>query len=382
MNKSGIILLSGGVLLFVFLVLTRVGHNGKADIKTKNFKQVSIEEKIGTMLMVGFRGMSIKESSHIRRDIERYHLGGVILFDYDVPRKSPGRNISSPEQLKLLTKSLQQLTEHQLLIGIDQEGGRVARLKPIHGFLPHVSARYVGEIDNIDSTEKYAEQSARQLYRLGINVNFAPVLDLNLNPQNPVIGSLERSFSADPDVVLRHASIFIETFKQNQVIPVAKHFPGHGSSEDDSHLGVVDVTHTWQRVELEPYRYLISQQKLPMIMTAHIFNAHLDSLWPATLSPKIIQGLLRRDMGFSGVVISDDLQMEAIRAEFTLEETIRQSLEAGVDILLFANNSIYDTDIVPKTVEIIKKLIDTGKVSHERINTSYRRIRKNTFINK
>ena len=337
---------------------------------------INIDTQIGSMIMVGFRGTRLDESKHIGRDLNKYKIGGVILFDYDVPLKSSRRNILSPQQLKSLTSSLQNYTQTPLLIGIDQEGGKVSRLKKERGFVPSISAEKIGQIDDIDSTRKYAERAAEQLADLGFNVNFSPVLDLNLNPENPVIGALERSISADPDEVTRHGAAMLNTFYKHSIIGVGKHFPGHGSSEGDSHLGVVDVTETWQPEELQPYQKLINKEALRAVMTAHIYNAKLDSLWPATLSRKIIKGKLRGEMGFQGVVFSDDLQMEAIRSEYTLEQTIYRSLKAGVDILLFANNSIYEPDIVPRTVEIIKKLLDDGRIEEERISRSYERIQQ------
>jgi len=350
--------------------------NVKAQKSSLRQTGIDIESKIGSMIMVGFRGTALNESQHISRDLKKYRLGGVILFDYDVPTKSNRRNILSPQQLRSLTTSLQNHTENTLLIAIDQEGGTVSRLKPKRGFAKTVSAEKLGEIDDVDSTRIYTEQAAGQLAELGFNVNFAPVLDLNTNPDNPVIGALGRSISADAEEVTRHASVMLETFERYGIIGVGKHFPGHGSSEDDSHLGVVEVTKTWQTEELKPYKNLTEDEQLQAVMTAHIYNAKLDSLWPATLSQKIITGKLREEMGFEGVVFSDDLQMEAIRSEYSLEQTIYRSLKAGVDILLFANNSIYEPDIVPKTVEIIKKLLAEGRITKERINKSYLRIQQ------
>lgn len=334
----------------------------------------SLDEKIGQMLKIGFRGMQVTDTSHIVRDIKEYHLGGVVLFDYDVPSKKPVRNIESPAQVKKLIDELKKLADVPLLITIDQEGGRVARLKSRHGFSETVSAQYLGTLDQADSTRHYARQTARTLAELGVNVNLAPVVDVNLNPDNPVIGDLERSFSSNPQTVVRHARIFVEAMHDHNILTVLKHFPGHGSSEEDSHKGIVDVTDHWSEKELIPYRQLIDSGHADMIMTAHIFNARWDSTYPATLSRPVISGILRDSLGFSGVVMSDDMMMGAIHKHYGLETAIKQALIAGVDILSFANNSVYDREIVPKAHSIIKKLVDRGVVSREQIDRSFHRI--------
>lgn len=338
--------------------------------------EVPMDVKIGQMLKIGFRGMQVADTNHIARDLQQYHLGGVVLFDYDVPRDTAYRNIESPEQVKQLVEELKALSNKPLIVSIDQEGGRVARLKPRYGFPRSVSAEYLGSLDNPDSTRYYARKTAETLSSLGINVNLAPVVDVNLNPDNPVIGGLERSFSEDPQTVVKHAGIYIKTLHNYDILTVLKHFPGHGSSKKDSHLGVVDVTDTWSQKELIPYRQLIDSSLVDAVMTAHIFNSQLDSTYPATLSKLTINGILRDSLNFDGVVISDDLMMGAIRKEYGLKTTIEQALHAGVDILSFANNSVYNPEIVPEAHRIIDELIEEGEISRERIDQSYQRIMK------
>jgi beta-N-acetylhexosaminidase len=334
----------------------------------------TLDEKIGEMLMIGFKGFEVSDTSHIIRDIQDYHLGGVVLFDFDVPTGQPVRNIESPEQVKTLISQLNDLSDEPLFIAVDQEGGRVARLKESRGFLPNVSAEYLGEIDNIDSTRHYAETMANQLQELGFNVNFAPVVDLNVNPDNPVIGRIERSFSANPDLVEKQASIFLEEFSEHNILGVLKHYPGHGSAWNDSHVGMADVTETWDDVELDPYRDLINSDYRFAIMTAHVLNENLDEEWPATLSKEIQTDLLRNELGFEGVLFSDDMQMEAIRSFYGLETAITRAINAGVDVVVFGNNSVYWPDIVPRAVEIIKRKIEDGEISQKRIDESYNRI--------
>lgn len=357
-------------LLILSLVLTFASCSQSQD------NSVTLDEKIGQMLKVGFRGISIDENSPIVEDIRKYHIGGVVLFDYDVPRDTAYRNISSPEQVRQLTQDLQKFANIPLIIAIDQEGGKVARLKPRYGFEQSVSAQQLGSLQNADSTRKYARQTGETLSELGINTNLAPVVDVNINPQNPVIGGIERSFSADPEVVSRQAKIYIETLHEYGIITTLKHFPGHGSSKDDSHLGVVDVTDYWEQKELVPYQNLIDSGTADIVMTAHIFNAKLDSTYPATLSKPIITGILRDSLEFEGVVMSDDLQMKAIRTQYGLKETIKMSIQAGVDILSFANNSIFDAEITAKAHRIIKELVEEKTITEKRIDQSYQRIMK------
>lgn len=326
------------------------------------------------MLMVGFQGFSVDESEHIIRDLTEHHVGGIILFDYDVPTGTPNRNIQSAEQLKELNKQLRSHAQIPLFIAVDQEGGRVARLKPARGFEEHVSAEYLGSVNSEDTTRIYAKLMSEQLNDLGFNVNFAPVVDLNTNPENPVIGQIERSFGEDSDLVTKHAKIFLEEFSNQNVIGVLKHFPGHGSAWNDSHVGMADVTETWEEIELEPYHKLIQSDQSFAIMTAHVFNENLDPDFPATLSKYVQTELLRDSLNFKGVLFSDDMQMEAIRSFYGLETAVKQAILAGVDVLVFANNSVYEPDIVPDAVNIIKNLIESGEISEERIDESYRRI--------
>jgi beta-N-acetylhexosaminidase len=334
----------------------------------------SLEQMIGQMLLVGFRGMEPAGDNPIVADIRDRNLGGVVLFDYDVAAKSTERNIRSPEQVKSLIAGLQKWAPTPLLVAVDQEGGRVNRLSPDRGFPATVTEQYLG-LRNVPAlTRKYAERMAAAMHTAGFNLNLAPVVDLNLNPQNPVIGHYERSFSADPAVVARQASTVINAHHKNGVLCTLKHFPGHGSSTKDSHAGFVDVTGTWQESELEPYRQLIQAGLADAVMTAHIFNARLDPKYPATLSPAVITGLLRQRLGYDGVVISDDLQMGAIRDLWPFPEALRRTIEAGVDIIAIGNNLAYEPDVTARALQIIKDLVAQGTLSRARIAQSYARI--------
>lgn len=347
---------------------------------SSNTQLPSLDEKIGEMLMVGFKGFALTDTSHIIRDITEYHAGGVILFDYDVPSRTPYRNIDNAVQVTQLNKNLTELTDRPLFIAVDQEGGRVARLKTTRGFPEHRSAQELGAINNPDSTRYFANNMANLLSDLGFNVNFAPVVDVNTNSENPIIGVLERSFSDDPEMVVKHSEIFLDEFSKRQILGVLKHFPGHGSAWNDSHLGMADVTDTWDNIELIPYKELVQTDQQFGVMTAHVFNEDWDTEDPATLSYYVQTELLRNEIGFNGVLFSDDMQMDAIRAFYGLETSILKAINAGVDVLVFANNSVYDPDIVPKAVSIIKNLIEDGHIDEERIDESYRRIKHQKSI--
>lgn len=331
-------------------------------------------QELGQLLVVGFRGTEINSESKIVKDIKEYNLGGVVLFDFDIESGEYGRNITNANQLLKLSSALVAYSQTPPIIAIDQEGGRVSRLKETYGFPKTRSAQYLGTLDNEDSTRYYAKTTAQEFMVVGVNTNFAPVVDVNLNPSNPVIGNYERSFSKETDKVVKHVGYVLDEFDKEGILSVLKHFPGHGSSTKDSHLGVTDVTNIWDESELLPYKKLFTERKINAVMTAHIYNARLDSLWPATLSERTIQGILRDSLGFNGVVFSDDMQMKAISDEYGLETAIEQSLNAGIDILVFANNLVYEEDIARRAIQIIQKGIAQGRISETKVDSALARV--------
>ena len=335
---------------------------------------MDLDAKIGQLLMAGFRGLAAGPEHPIIRDICQYHLGSVVLFDYDVPLSSNKRNIQSAAQVRALIGALQEAADDALLVAVDQEGGEVRRLREPVDFPPLPSARALGEDGNRERTRAAGAETAAGLVRLGFNLNLAPVVDLNLNTQSPVIGGVGRCYSADPAEVVRHAGAFIEGHHQHGVPCMLKHFPGHGSAVDDSHLDLVDVTHTWSRVELEPYAELIDAGLADAVMTAHVFNRDLDPHFPATLSQATIGGLLRGELGYDGVVITDDVQMGAIANHYGFEAAIERTIAAGVDIVMLANNTLYQEDAVPRAHHCIRELVENGRISEERIDESCARI--------
>lgn len=332
----------------------------------------SLDFKIGQMLIVGYPKQEAGLNDQTIDDISKGRVGGVILFEKNI------KSHNSYIKLKQLTWQLQEKAPVPLFLAIDQEGGKVNRLKEKYGFPKTVSAQYLGQIADLDSTKFYAEITAATLAGLGFNVNFAPVVDLSTFKENPVIAKIERAYSADPDTVAMHAAAVIEAHRQFGIVTVLKHFPGHGSSHADTHLGIADVTDYWQSKELGPYQSLLEQNKVDAIMTAHIVNKRLDKEGlPGTLSKEIMTHLLRDSLQYNGVIFSDDMQMHAITKHYGLEKAIKLSILAGVDVLMFSNNiQGSENRTVDAVHDIIKKLVKNGEVSSDRIDESYRRIIK------
>jgi len=374
----------------------------------------------GQMLLIGFRGAEPADQNGeplpILRQVAEQNLGGVILFDRDAVLGSGGRNVQSPEQLSRLTAALARAAADAnlppLFIAVDQEGGRVQRLKPLYGFPDSPAAAELcpdeapspnsgaGPNANVDANAaagpvggvvvgtvagaepvltaspafNAGQATGRMLRAAGLNLDFAPVCDVNVNPQNPVIGGLGRSFAADPVRAGMCAASFARGLKSQGVLTAAKHFPGHGSSTGDSHLGFTDVTGTWTETELLPFGALLHEGLADMVMTAHVYNARLDPKRPATLSRAVITGLLRGKLGYSGVVVTDDLQMRAVTSAYGFKEALGLAVNAGADVLLIGNNLEYDDAIGQKALDALMGLVAEGKVPAARIRESYGRI--------
>ena len=330
----------------------------------------TLDEMIGQMIMVGIRGKDLAENPLLLTALQEGKAGGIILFEKNLSAEN------TSVRLQELIKGLQASSKHPLLIAIDQEGGRVNRLKARYGFPDSKSATWLGNVNHQDTTSHYAEQIASTLCSLGININFAPVVDLCSNPNNPVIAAPQRCFSGNPQTVTRHAGWFIDAHHKYNILTTLKHFPGHGSSTKDTHKEMTDVTRLWDSSELLPYKGLISQNKADAIMTAHIVNCKLDKeCLPATLSKTIITGLLRDSLKFNGVVFTDDMQMHAITKHYGLEQSILLAINAGVDILLYSNNIAGSREHQATVVHrIIKDMVSNGMITEERIRTSYKRI--------
>ncbi|MBC8344238.1 MAG: glycoside hydrolase family 3 protein [Bacteroidetes bacterium] len=335
---------------------------------------LSLKQQIGQMLISGFKGLEVKQGDPVVRDIIEYNLGGVILYDEDVSNpKERWRNIQTPEQTKMLIQSLQEITEIPLLIGVDQEGGNVNRLKEEYGFPPCPSWGEIGSYNNIFKTGDFSELIAVTLKNTGFNMNFAPVLDVIAHGES-YVSKWDRCIGSDPNTIFDHASIFITEHEKYGIATTCKHFPGLGSSVADTHEGFADITDTWTEKELEPYKLLFDHYDLTLVMVGHCFHSGIDPDWPASMSYKTVTDLLRKEMGFEGVIICDDPLMGAIIENYSFETAMGKIINAGVDLICFGNNLNFDKDIVPKSVETIYRLIKSGKIDEKRIANSNERI--------
>ncbi len=334
------------------------------------------QDKIGEIFMIGFHGTSAPKNSQICKDIRDYHIGGVILFDYNPVNHNKAKNIENKAQLSRLTKELQECSyDGKLLIAVDQEGGKVQRLKQKYGFFGKYPKAIDAAKSGTENMKEMYESMAKELKSVGINFDLAPVVDLDINPENHVIHDLGRSFGRNPERVTKYASLFIDAMHKYGVLTSLKHFPGHGSSMGDTHKGYVDVTKLWKPIELEPYRLL--NKKADTVMVAHVFNKKIDKNYPATLSHNTVDGLLRKKLGFNGVVITDDLQMGAISQKYSLADTITLAINAGDDILLFGNQLDPKKTVSSRQlIDTVKKLLSNGVIKKEQIKRAQERIQK------
>jgi beta-N-acetylhexosaminidase len=308
----------------------------------------------------------------VLEEIRLGKVGSIIFFEKNIPPQN------SFVELKKITWTYQQAASIPLFIGIDQEGGRVNRLKDKYGFPRSITAAAMAKSTTLDSVRFYGEATASTLAGLGINFNFAPVVDLASNPNNPIIAKYGRAFSANEDSVSLMAKEFIKQHHKYGVLTSLKHFPGHGSSKDDTHNGIADVTSTWEERELKPYQVLIDSGYADAVMTSHIVNRNLDKTGnPGTLSSEILTGILRNRMHYDGVVFTDDMQMHAITKYYGLEDAIKLAVNAGVDIMTFSNNIQGSEErTVDRVHTIIRQMVQTGEIKKERIEQSYKRILK------
>jgi len=327
---------------------------------------------VADLLLVGFRGTQVEGNAEIRRLVCDVKVGGVLLFERDVAT-GQAKNIESPDQLKRLTTDLQSLAREcqgrPLFIAVDAEGGSVIRLSPRVGYPPFAAARELGQSEDTAWTEGQARRLAILLREAGINWDLAPVVDVAINPLNPVVVAPGRTFSADARQVTAHARAFITGMRAEGVLTCLKHFPGHGSSLGDSHAGFTDVTETANlRVELEPYRVLIKEGFADSVMTAHVFNKGLDPWDPATLSRYTVSRILRDRFHYRGPVVSDDLLMGAITKHYGLEDAAIKALNAGVDVLVVSGNAPKAEVYAPERVVMaVNQAMAAGHLSRQRV---------------
>jgi beta-N-acetylhexosaminidase len=340
-------------------------------VLTASPQAATLEEMAGQMVVVGFQGDDADDASvaALRDDLAAGRLGGVMLLKLNVKsldavaEMNAAFRAAAPELLPLIT--------------LDQEGGAVERLTKDVGFKEIPNAAAIAAASSPEQARAIYAEMASAIAELGFTVNFGPVADVNLNPNNQVIAKFGRAFSADPAVVAAYDAAFIKAHHGAGLLTALKHFPGHGSSTADSHEGFVDITQTWQASELDPYRTLLAENLVDMVMAGHLYHADYSDAGaqtPSSLSPQWIDGVLRQDLGFDGVVISDDLEMGAIRDHFTLEQTVTMAVRAGMDVLLFSNTAKYRASLGQEILDILLAEAAADPAFAARIEQSYKRI--------
>jgi beta-N-acetylhexosaminidase len=329
--------------------------------------RMSLEQKIGQVMVIGFDGTTV--SPGLREMIEKYHVGGVILF---------ARNVESPRQVAALTRELQEIALKSghpgLITAIDQEGGRVARLTEDKGFSEFPGGMALGATGDPEVARQVARAIAGELKALGLNTDFAPVLDVNNNYKNPVIGI--RSFGSDPAQVASYGVAFLEGLQGEGVLAFGKHFPGHGDTAVDSHLSLPVVPHARERLEAVEFVPFKAAMKAGVagIMSAHVSFPAIESVvpdLPATLSPRVLTGLLRDEMGYTGLVATDSIEMGALaQSGYAIPLAPAMALQAGADLLLFNR----DHALHQQSIEFITGWLKEGKIPQKRLDEAVLRV--------
>ncbi|MDP5275876.1 beta-N-acetylhexosaminidase [Chengkuizengella axinellae] len=322
---------------------------------------MTLKQKIGQLFVVGFDGL--KPNHKIKTLIQEYQVGGIILFS---------RNIKTSEQLLQLTNDLKQLNQTNqvpLFISVDEEGGRVSRLPDNATKFP--SNLFIGGKDDPTLTPHIGFTIGTELSAHGFNMDFAPVIDIFSNPNNVVIG--DRAYGKTPEIVEKHGLQFMSGLQKSNIIPVVKHFPGHGDTLVDSHKGLPVVNKTIEELktlELRPFQQAI-QEGADVVMAAHIQYPNIDkSGKPSSLSNVLITELLRNEMDFEGVVITDDMEMGAIKKHYGSGEAAVNAIQAGVDLLLYSHQ--YDLQV--EAIQTIENALNLGDITEQQLNESVERI--------
>lgn len=345
------------------LVLSALASTSVAQAQSRN-------EMIGQMLMMGFPGSNPEGSwpKRLAAQISRGQVGGVVMLGY---------NFKSKDKVKRLTAMFRRAAgRRKLFIALDMEGGAVQRLGRKLGYPAIPSARVIARTQSPKQAQKTYGRLANISREAGFNMNLGPVVDLLINPANPVIGKWNRSYGANPAKVTAYASAFVKAHSARGIVTVLKHFPGHGSSLSDSHDGFVDISSTWQNKELEPFAKMIAQGNAIAIMPGHLIHQKIAGRVPVSISKRAIAGLLRSKLKYRGMVLSDDLQMNAIAKNFSYKRAVILAINAGVDMLMISNSRKPDKDLPRKTIALISKAIDKGQISLATIKAAYRRIQR------
>ncbi len=334
-----------------------------------------LEKQAAKLLMIGVKGTTLNEKNPVIHDIVESGVSGVILFEHNIEPIESG--VDSRSRLKEFVTDLKSLRKEPIFIAIDQEGGKVNRMKSKYGFKEMLSHKEVGATNGNTLAHTNGAIIASEVASVGINVNFAPCVDVDINPTCPVIGGVNRSFSADENRVAELASIYVAEHHKQGVLTSVKHFPGHGSSIMDSHHGFTDITKSWQQKELVPYRQLIESGLCDMVMVSHLYNSKFDDKYPATLSKPTIDSLLRGVLGWQGVVVSDDMQMKAITDHYGFEQGVLLALNAGVDLFIISSNiREEDFSITDRFIKTIVDGVKSGEIDRKTVDRAAARVEK------
>lgn len=338
-------------------------------IQTTGASAADRKQMIGQMLMMGFTGANPNGSwaKTLTAQIKRGEVGGVVMLGYNFKTKA------STEALTRLFRNA--AGPRKVFIAVDMEGGAVQRLGRKLGYPAIASAGRTARTQSPAKAKATFSRLAKITKGAGFNMNLGPVVDLLINPKNPVIARHHRSYGKDPKKVEAYARAFVQAHEEQGIITVLKHFPGHGSSRTDSHEGFVDISKTWQPQELDPFANLIKSGDAPAIMPGHLVHNKIASDGvPASISKAAITGLLRGKLKYRGLVVSDDLQMGAIAKNFGYRKTLVRAINAGIDVLMISNSRRPDKNLPRKTIAIIEDAIDKGEISESKIKAAYKRI--------
>ena len=359
------------ILTFIVVILTSCGkaednldnaskETKKNDHIKQNIDKMNIDEKIGQLIIAGFEGQEINES--LKKMISEYKIGGLIFF---------GRNIDDSQQTMRLIDQIKQENSsnpYPLFLSIDEEGGIVSRLPSDYRRLP--TALKVGDKGNEELSMSYGELLGDRIKSLGFNLDFAPILDIYSNPDNTVIG--DRAFGKDIEQVKINGVNVIEGIRSTGVIPSVKHFPGHGDTSVDSHSSLPKVEKTLEELEefeFKPFEYAI-EKDIEMIMVAHLLYPGIDAEFPSSMSHQMIEGILREEMNYKGVIICDDMTMNPIIDNYGVDEASLKFLQAGGDIVLICHGE----ENIIAAIDRIKTALENGELTEDEIDEKLYRI--------
>ncbi len=340
------------------------GLSAPALMRASRVEAAEVAKMAGQLLVCGFPGSATgnKSTKALAAHLKSGRAGGALFLRHNVKGGPAVTGLSA-----MFVNA-----DRSALLAIDQEGGKVQRLGKKHGLTPIPTAQWVARNKSVDEARTIYAHAGRELRAAGFNFNMAPSVDIH-EPNNPVIGKYGRSFGTDVERIAAYAAAFVDGFSSARVACSLKHFPGHGSSRGDSHDGFVDITTTWTQPELVPFQKLAA--RAPLIMSGHLFHTEFsEGREPITFSRKAIAQILRGQLNYQGVIITDDLDMGAIRKKFSLKEALILALRAGNDLALMSNSLSYDENLPANAVQWVTQAVKDGRLKQDAITTSYNRV--------